>query len=50
VQSLEGRSRLEIRLQVDLPSLENLAERQAVQVANGVDQAVRRALGRAAAA
>jgi hypothetical protein len=40
VQSLGGRSRLEIRLEVDLASQEQLAEAQAVKVADEVDRAV----------
>jgi hypothetical protein len=44
VQNVDGRGRLEIRLEVDLPSEESLAEVRAVQVANGVDRAVRYAL------
>ena len=45
VQSVGGRGRLEIRLQVDLPDQEDLAEARAVEVASGVDRAVRCALG-----
>jgi hypothetical protein len=44
VQNIAGRGRLEIRVQIDLSSRERLAEAQAVQVADGVDLAVRRAL------
>jgi len=44
VQNVDWRSRLEIRLQVDLSSDERVAEAQAVQVADRVDLAVRRAL------
>jgi hypothetical protein len=44
VQNTAGRGRLEIRLQVDLPSEEYLAEARAVQVAGAVDRAVRHAL------
>jgi hypothetical protein len=47
VQNTAGRGRLEIRLQVDLPSEEYLAEARAVQVANSVDRAVRHALAAA---
>jgi hypothetical protein len=47
VQSIGGRGRLEIRLQVDLSRQEGLAEAQAVQVANEVDMAVRSALAAA---
>jgi hypothetical protein len=50
VESIGGRGRLEIRLQVDLASPEHLAEAQAVQVADAVDLAVRRALAKLAAA
>jgi hypothetical protein len=44
VQSISGRGRLEIRLQVDLDPDERRAGVQAVQVAEDVDQAVRVAL------
>jgi hypothetical protein len=44
VQSLAGRGRLEIRLQVDLDRDEALAEAQAVRVAEEVHRAVRIAL------
>ena len=47
VQNIAGRGRLEIRLQVDLPSQEYLAEARAVEVANSVDRAVRHALAAA---
>jgi hypothetical protein len=47
VQNIAGRGRLEIRLQVDLPSRECLAEARAVQVAGAVDRAVRHALAAA---
>jgi len=48
VQSIGGRGRLEIRLQVDLDQAEALAEVQAVRVAGEVDRAVRVALATAA--
>ncbi len=47
VQSIGGRGRLEIRLQVDLSGPDSVAQAQAVLVANEVDRAVRSALAAA---
>jgi hypothetical protein len=47
VQSVSGRGRLELRLQVDLSADEHLASVQAVRVAEEIDTAVRTALATA---